>query len=508
MFHLSCANLYRPPPLQTRRAKRLVEAQAQAVAPSAPELPTNTVTPVETPTMPVAAVAPVPSASSQRPKPRPIPEGLELSTDSDDGFMLPKHRAKFQRALARLAAKIPDTILKTILAPTLSQTPAATQDSTVASAGEVAVQVPVLAAARPRSIQTRDENQRKGHLPERLPPSQNSGTHIPVRPTPNAASNPPVATSTGAAVAAPKQPPPTPMDPPSVQAPCKPIGTMSPGGRHYSGLFPSRSSTSATKSVTSVGAFPPVGRQYSSRVDTQHGHAATGPNLGLINQEAVRPQDNDLASTEGSDPIEAPDNDDGVMELPSPNTREQAIRRICIRNGLDPVEDFEEVRLAYEAARREREAEWDGVDDPDMEPSDDGDGSDNDGGDGDSSSSSDDGGENESNASGRYDDEPDAWLIDPDTDNMEAPCAYDFHTSQCSARYYGPAPEWTGQSRDVERFTKFRFNDNEEFRPIPGGYVVPRFSVHQCGDARREADRLHQDLVAQGKAVWDDDDQP
>jgi hypothetical protein len=57
----------------------------------------------------------------------------------------------------------------------------------------------------------------------------------------------------------------------------------------------------------------------------------------------------------------------------------------------------------------------------------------------------------------------------------------------------------------VERFTKFRKYDDEDFRRVPGGYIVPRYHVRQRADARRESDRLHAELLAEGKAVLQGD---
>lgn len=123
-------------------------------------------------------------------------------------------------------------------------------------------------------------------------------------------------------------------------------------------------------------------------------------------------------------------------------------------------------------------------------------------GDGDDDDDDDDDSSGEEDGDNGYGPEDDPWMIDPDTDNALAPCAYHFQTCSSAMQYYGPAPEFVGSNGPVEHFTTYRWNnkpgDPEPFRQIPGGFIVPRTSVWQQADARREADAQRAEHIAAG----------
>lgn len=486
-----------PPPLQTRRAAK---AAAQANAPPIQEAP-----------QPEATKKP------ERPQPRPLPPGLRLSPDSDDGFVIPKHRAKVARALERFRAEDQST---NSAAPSV---PATHVD------GRTGVHIPA--------------NSRKSKASPPAPSVSHPATSFvaidkgPTGPLQQGA------TASGAAVQRVQELPSAQSQPHSIMAqpatqslhavrpvPQKPASVVSPGGRHYSGLFPS------SVTLTGPGVLPPGASRYSARLRSTSPISAPhsdDPMLGL--QSGAKSVDGDNANVdEDIDAMGEPSSSSPPIQPPS-DPDEAHIIRLCIRHGLDPHADYSKMARAYVAAMKKHQAEEEEEEEglaTTNHDDDEGDAANNPGngdsnnvrrsgggctgrggeddGDGDDSGDDDGDGEDDEDEDDRYGPEYDAWMIDPDTDNNQhAPCAYNFQTRSCAMRYYGPPPEFVGSNGEVERYTTYRWNDKPgAFQRIGAGFIAPRASIWQLADARREADRQRTELIAAGliQPHRDDDD--
>lgn len=417
-----------------------------------------------------------------RPQPRPLPPGLRLSPDSDDGFNLLKHHAKVVRALERHAAENP---------PMDPATPI------------------------PHSAHN---SRRGGHMPTVL-----------WKPSPliQSVPRPAVASVKSNQKAIPVAVEQAPVIGPQTHAPAvqplsqKPPSIVSPGGRHYSGLFPS----APPVTLTGPGVFPPQAARYSAHFQSSMPVSepdGNGPVPGL--QSGAEPNE-DNSSEEDKNP-ESNSSPPPIQHSSDPF--EDRIIRLCVRHGLDPNADYQKMACAYLAAKKKRQADEEGEQTPTNQPQGyidnasnkqgkgnggggggsggggggggGGSGGGNSGGRGDSDNEEHEGSGDEASDE-RYGPEHDAWLIDPDTNNALAPCTYHFQTAGSAMRYYGPPPVFVGSNSDVECYTTYRWNKagvSMTLQRIAGGFQVPCASIWQRADARREADRQRTEHLAAG----------
>lgn len=320
----------------------------------------------------------------KRPQPRPLPPGLRFSPDSDDGFRfdIPKYRGKLARALDKHQKE------------TQPLNAGATTTSAVGS----------------------------GQSEPAATPNMSSHPLEPRKPSSNAQ-----AAEQSNSVAQ--------------RVPQKPPSVVSPGGRHYSGLFPSSLLPSTgQKALTGPGVFPHGASSYSARF-LQSVLVSDSDSEDLISSLQQLTKSNSKADNNDnavSDTMEEVDSDSQPVPY-SLDPHEDKIIRLCIRHGLDPRADYAKMARVYLAAKKKRQAE----DTDDQIPVDHeqeescqnssggsnggnggcgdgggGDGGGGDDGDGGSSSSGDGGGDSDDDAADeddddRYGPEHDPWLIDP-----------------------------------------------------------------------------------------------